>query len=379
MNAHKPGTEMLDRKVREGREAKPRAGSTPIAPLFDFLRALCVLRGECRSRTLHRLRLSAFICGCIAAVCALAATAATAQVKDFPVKPVRIVVPVPPGGIVDVMVRPLAQKMTELMGQSVLIDNRPGASTNIGTELVARAAGDGYTLLANSLPLVVNPFLFGKLPFDVERDLAPVSLLASSPFAVTVHPSVPAKSVRELIALAKARPGLVKYSSAGNGTNQHIAVELFRNLTGTDMVHVPYKGGGPALTAVLAGECDMSVLSMVAVLQQINAGRVRALAVTGAKRSPVLPDLPTVAESGVPGYEFTAWVGVLAPAGTPAHVVAALNEAIVKSLRAPDVAQRFSNEGAEVVANSPAQFGAVIKAELARWSKVVKASGMRAD
>ncbi len=316
---------------------------------------------------------------CIAAACAITSATTCAQVKNFPNRPVRIIVPVPPGGIVDVVVRLLGQKMTEVMGQSVVIDNRPGASTNIGTEMVARAPGDGYTLLSNSLPLVVNPSMFAKLPFDVEKDFAPVSLVAGAPYAIVVHPSVPAKSVRELIALARVKPGLLKYSSAGNGTNLHVAAELFKNMSGTNIVHVPYKGGGPALTAILGGECDLSFLALVAVLPQINAGKVRALAITSSTRSTVLPDLPTVAEAGVPGYEFSSWVGILAPASTPANIVSALHEHIVKAMHAPDLTERFTREGADVIASSPAQFGAYIKAELARWSKVVKESGMKAD
>ena len=316
---------------------------------------------------------------CAAVACAAISAAACAQVKTFPNRPVRIIVPVPPGGIVDVVVRLLGQKMTEVMGQSVVIDNRPGASTNIGTEMVARAPGDGYTLLGNSLPLVVNPTMFAKLPFDVEKDFAPVSLVAGSVYAIVVHPSVPAKSVSELIALARAKPGLLKYSSAGNGSNLHVAAELFRNMTGTRLVHVPYKGGGPALTAILGGECDLSFLGLVAVLPQINAGRVRALATTGVARSTALPALPTVAEAGVPGYEFSSWVGILAPASTPANIVAALNDYIVKAMHAPDLTERFTREGADVIASSPAQFGAYIGAELARWARVVRESGMKAD
>lgn len=315
----------------------------------------------------------------IAAVCVLASAAAGAQIRDFPNRPVRVIVPVPPGGIVDVVVRILGQKMTEVMGQPVVIDNRPGASTNVGTELVARAPGDGYTLLSTSLPLVVNPSLFPRLPFDVEKDLAPVSLVIAAPFVLAAHPSVPARSVKELIALARAKPGMLNYASAGNGTNLHVAAELFKNLTGTRIVHVPYRGGGPALTAVLAGESDLSFLSLVAVLPQVNAGRVRALAITSSRRAPVVANLPTVAEAGVPGYEFTSWVGILAPATTPPRTVAALNDYIVRAMRAPDVSERFANEGAEVIANTPAQFGAQIKTELVRWAKVVRENQLKAD
>jgi tripartite-type tricarboxylate transporter receptor subunit TctC len=318
-------------------------------------------------------------CGLVAVACTLASAVAAAQVKDFPSRPVRIVVPVPPGGIIDAIMRPLAQKMSEVMGQSVVLDNRGGAGTNIGTEIAAHATGDGYTLLSQSLALVVNPSLYRKLPFDVERDFAPVSLVAGTPYALVVRNSVPAKSVKELIALAKARPGILKYSSGGNGSNLHVAAELFKNVTGTDIIHVPYAGGGPALISVLSGDSDLSFQALVAVSQQINAGKVRALGITGSKRSPLLPDLPTVAEAGVPGYEFTSWVGILAPAATPANIVTALNGYIVRAARAPEVVARFANEGAEIIAGSPAEFRAYIKTELARWARVVKASGMRAD
>ena len=292
---------------------------------------------------------------------------------------VRLVVPVPPGGIVDFVGRVLGQKLSEVTGQNVVVDNRPGASTIVGTELVARSLGDGYTLLANTLPLVVNPSLFPKLQFDVEKDLAPVSLVVTAPYLMVVHPSVPVRSIKELIALAKARPGVVKYSSGGNGTNLHVAAELFKNLTHTDIVHVPYRGGGPALTGVVAGEADLSVLALVAVLPQVNAGRLRALAITSRQRSPVVAQLPTVAEAGVPGFEFTSWVGVLVPATTPPRLIATLNDYIVKAMRSPGVTERFSGEGAEVVAGTPAQFGAQIKTEIARWAKVVRENQLKAD
>lgn len=315
-----------------------------------------------------------------AAACALTSVLAFAQVRDYPNRPVRMIVPVSPGGLLDVVIRPLGQKMTELMGQTVVIENRPGASTNIGTEAVARARGDGYTLLTNTLPLVVNPSLFPKLPFNVEKDLAPVSLLvAGAPYVISVHPSVPAKSIKELIALAKARPGVLNFASGGYGTNLHFAAELLMNLTGIKMTHVPYKGGGPALASIIAGEADLMIPSLAAALPQVEAGRVRALAITSSKRSGLVPDLPTAAEAGVPGYEFTSWIGVLVPASTPSATVAALNGYIVKALRAPELSDRFAGEGMEVIASSPEQFGTYLKAELARWAKVVKESGMRAE
>lgn len=317
---------------------------------------------------------------CLIAVgCSIACAPGYAQTRDYPNRPVRIIVPTSPGGLLDVVTRLLGQKMAESMGQSVVIDNRPGASTNIGTELAARAPGDGYTLLGNTITLVVNPSFFQKLPFDVEKDFTPVSLLAAAPYVLVVHPSVPVSSVKELIALAKARPGALNYSSGGNGTNFHVAAELFKNLTGTKIIHVPYKGGGPALASVLSGESDLTFPSLAAVLPQINAGRVRPLAITSSQRSALLPKLPTVAEAGVSGFEFTSRVGILAPAATPVGIIAAINGYIVRAMRAPDLAERFANEGMDIIASSPEQFGAYIKTERARWSKVLRENAIRPE
>lgn len=315
-------------------------------------------------------------CGAVAAVL-LFAQSSVAQ--NYPSKPVRIIVPTSPGGILDVVTRVLGQKLAEGVGQPVVVENRAGASNNIGTEYVARAAGDGYTLLSATLPLVVNPSLFEKLPFKVETDLAPVSLLVSAPYVLVTHPSVPVKSVKELIAMARARPGTLNYSSGGNGTNLHIAAELFRNQTGINMVHVAYKGGGPSLASVVAGETDLSFPSLGAVLPQVGAGRLRALAITSAQRSKLLPALPTIAETGVPGYAFTSWVGVLVPATTPASIVATLKGHIVKAMRAPGVADRLAADGSDVIASSPEQFGALIKTEIVRWARVVRESGMKPE
>lgn len=301
------------------------------------------------------------------------------QAKEFPVRPVRLVVPVPPGGSLDVMSRILSPKWGETMGQNVIIDYRPGANTIVGSENVARAPADGYTLLINTLPFVVNPSLYPKMPFDTERDFAPVSLLGSSPFVLVVHPSVPSKSVKELIALAKAHPGKLNYSSAGNGSNLHVAAELFKNLTGANIVHVPYGGGGPALIAILNGEAGVSFLSLVAVTGHIATGRMRALGITSAKRSKVMPQLPTIAEQGVAGYDFGAWFGIYAPAATPAPVIKTLNDTINRALRDPGLAERFDKEGAEIVGGAPAVLAAHVKAELVLWAKVVKSAGLRID
>jgi len=302
-----------------------------------------------------------------------------AGAQAYPAKPIRMIVPTSPGGIIDIVSRLTGQKLTEVTGQIVVIENRAGASNNIGTEYVARAPADGYTLLAATLPLVVNPALFEKLPFNVERDFAPVSLVVSAPYVMVAHPSLPAKSVKELVALAKAKPGALSYSTGGSGTNLHIAAELFALQAGVKLLHIPYKGGGPALASVIAGEAALSFPSLGAVLPQVNAGRLRAIAITSTQRSTLLPKVPTIAESGYPDYAFTSWVGVLAPAGTPSEIVAALNAHIVKAMRNPAVIERLAADGNEVVAGSPEQFAALIKAELARWARVVKASGMKPE
>jgi tripartite-type tricarboxylate transporter receptor subunit TctC len=314
------------------------------------------------------------------AACSLLPALGYAQAPDFPNRPVRIVVPSAPTGILDTVARLLAPKMTEGLGQNVVVENRPGAGTNIGTEIVARAPGDGYTLLVQTNPLAVNPALYPKLPFDVQRDFAPVSLVISgAPYLLIVHPSVPVKSVKELVALAKAKPGALNYSSGGYGTNIQTMGELFKYLSRTDMLHVPYKGGGGALTALLSGETGVTFFALGAILPLVKDGRVRALATTGSKRAMVLPALPTIAEAGVPGYEFTSWVGLLVPGTTPPPIVSILHGHIAKAARTSGLAERLANEGAEVGATSPEQFRTHLKTETTRWSKVIKAIGMRAE
>ncbi len=305
--------------------------------------------------------------------------AAIAQTTQFPQRPIRVVVPVPPGGSVDAVARLISPKMAESLGQSVVIDNRGGASTNIGMALVARAPADGYTLLANTIPLVANPALFSQLPFDPEKDFAPISLVVNGPSILVVHPALTARSVTELIALAKDKPGFLKYSSSGAGTLTHLGAELFKYLARANMVHVPYKGGGPALAAVVSGECEVSFQTPLAASGQIAAGRLRAVAVTSAKRLRILPDVPTVAESGLPRYEFQSWVGLLAPAATPPAIIRTLNEQVIRAARAPDVAERFARDGAEVVASGPENFRKQIAAEVRLWAAVIKEMGIKAD
>jgi tripartite-type tricarboxylate transporter receptor subunit TctC len=305
--------------------------------------------------------------------------ASTSAGQAFPAKPVRVIVPTSPGGILDIVTRVIGTRVAELMGQSLVVENRAGASNNLGTEIAARSPADGYTMVSATLPLVVNPSIFAKMPFDPQKDLAPVSRLTASPYVLIVTPSLPAKSVKELIALAKAKPGSLIYSSGGNGTNLHVAAELFNIMAGIKMVHVPYKGGGPALTSVISGETMASFPSLAAILPQVKSGRVRALGITTRSRSPLLPEVPTIAESGVKDYEFTSWVGVLVPAKTPPEIVNALNGWWVKAARTPEIKERFAAEGTDVIASTPAEFADVIAKELVRWAKVVKQAGIKAD
>jgi tripartite-type tricarboxylate transporter receptor subunit TctC len=304
---------------------------------------------------------------------------APAEAQKYPSRPIRMIVPYPPGGSLDITMRIVAPKMREVIGQNVIIDSRPGADGNIGAELVARAPADGYTVLIHAVPLVVNPSLRRKLPFDVNKDFVPVSLLTASPLVLVVNPSVPAKSVKDLVAIAKKSPGKLTYASAGNGSNLHMAAELFNIVAGTKMLHVIYKGGGPALVAVLSGEVDLSYLNIAAIMAYAKSGRLRALAITSKKRSPLMPDVPTVAESGAPGYEFVSWAGALVPAGTPGNIVTALYEAFAKALHTPVAEKRFAEQGTVIVASSPDEFAKFFKAELAKWAKVVKETGIKAE
>jgi tripartite-type tricarboxylate transporter receptor subunit TctC len=304
---------------------------------------------------------------------------AGAQSRDYPTRPVRIIVPTSPGGILDFVIRTMAPRLTESLGQSVVVENRAGASTNMGSEYAARAPADGYTLLANSQPLVVNPSLFARMAFDVQRDLAPISQLTAASYVLVVHPSLPVKSVRELLTLAKTRPGSINYASGGMGTNLHIAIELLAQSAGLKFTHVPYKGGGMALAATVAGETSLTFPSLAQGLPQVNAGRLRALAMNGRKRSPIAPNLPTITESGVPGYEFSAWVGLLAPSGTPTVVIDKLHRSAVNALRESDVVKRLTADGNDIIASTPAAYAALIETELSRWAKVIRDAGIRPE
>ena len=299
--------------------------------------------------------------------------------QNYPTKAVRLVSPFPPGGSVDVVGRILAAKLTESLGQQVIVDNRSGASGIVGTEIVAKSPPDGYTLLINTLPLVTNQFLMVRVPYDPVRDFEPISMVTSSPSLVTVHPSVPARSIKELIALARSKPGQLNYSAAGVGTNPHIAGELFNLLAGVNIVAVQFKGGGPADIAVIGGEVAATFGNISQEVSYVKSGRLRALAVTSTTRSPALPDLPTVAEAGVPGYEFLTWHGILAPKGTPAPIVNLLNEQLKKILTAPGEAKRWQELGLDVIASSPADFAGRLTNEIKKWGDVIKQRGIKPE
>ena len=299
--------------------------------------------------------------------------------QNYPAKAVRLVSPFPPGGSVDVVGRILAAKLTENFGPQVIVDNRSGASGIIGTDLVAKSPPDGYTLLINTLPLVTNQFLMARVPYDPIRDFEPISMVTSSPSLVTVHPSVPARSIKELIALARSRPGQLNYSAAGVGTNPHIAGELFNLLAGVNIVAVQFKGGGPADIAAIGGEVAATFGNISQQVGYVKSGRLRALAVTSTARSPALPDLPTVAEAGVPGYEFLTWHGILAPKGTPTPIVNLLNEQLKKILTAPGEAKRWQDLGLDVIASSPADFAGRLANEIKKWGDVIRQRGIKPE
>lgn len=302
---------------------------------------------------------------------------ALAQSEAYPNKPVHLIVPFPPGGSVDVVARVVAPKLGERLGQPIIVENRSGASGNIGTEAVARAKPDGYTLLINTLPFVANMHLYPKVPYHPINDFQPIALVSSSPSLLVVNPSVPAKSVSELLQLARAKPGVLNYSAAGAGTNPHIAGELFNMLGNVDIVAIQYKGGGPALIAALGGEVGITYPNISEGLPHVRSGKLRALAVTSTKRSAVLPDVPTVAESGVPGYEFVTWHGILAPKDTPQAIVALLNEKLKQTLSTPEQAKLFQEMGLNIIASTPAEFAAHLKSELDKWGKVIKERNIR--
>jgi tripartite-type tricarboxylate transporter receptor subunit TctC len=299
---------------------------------------------------------------------------------EFPSKPIRLVIPYPPGGGMDTIGRPFARQLSANIGQQVVVDNRGGANGNIGMEIVARANPDGYTIgFALSAQLAINPGLYKKLPYEPVKDFAPLTLFADGCYLLVVNPAVPAKSVKELIALARAKPNGLAMASSGNGSGGHLAAALFMSMTGTRMLHVPYKGGGPALVAVLSGEAQTLFATYAASKGHIAAGRLRALAVSTAKRPAAIPDIPTIAEAGVPGYESSPWYAFVAPAGTPRALVARLNREILRALNHPDYRKFLVQSAIEPIGSSPDQLRAYIKSELVKWDRVIKEAGARID
>lgn len=317
---------------------------------------------------------------CLAVIAAsLGTMGVTASGQPYPVKPVRLVVPFPAGGPADVMGRIVGEKLAAMWGQSVIIDNRGGAAGNIGAEAVAKSPPNGYTLLINASSHVINASIYPKLPYDPIKDFTPVTEVASYMLVLVVHPSLPAHSVKEFVALAKAKPGQIVVANTGQGTPTHLTAELFKIAAGIDFVNVPYKGAAPANADLLGGQALAMFNNPVNALPQVTAGKLRALAVTGARRLAVAPELPTIAESGYPGFEAGTWYGILGPANLPKDIVAKLHEDIIAVLRMPDVQAKLSAQGWDSIGNSPAEFAAILKSDLQKWAKVVKAAGIRSE
>lgn len=310
----------------------------------------------------------------------LAGMAAGAHAQTYPSKPIRIVVPFAPGGGADLVGRTIAQKLNESLGQPVLVDNRAGAAGSIGADIAAKSPPDGHTLfLGSNGPLAINPGLYAKLPYDAARDFAPVSIATVMPFLLATHPSLPVRTVKDLIALAKARPNQLNYGSPGSGSTTHLANELLKSMTGMKITHVPYKGVAPAAIDLISGQVQMMSGDLSTLLPHVRSARMRPIAVTGVKRSHLLPELPTVAESGVPGYDASGWFGVVVPAATPAPIIERLNGVIVKGLAASDARERLGAFGGEVGGSTPEQFGNHIRTEAAKWSKLIKLLGLKAE
>ena len=300
--------------------------------------------------------------------------------QAYPSKPIRLIVPLAPGGPSDLLARTMAQQMTGSMGQPIVVDNRTGAGGTIGSDIAAKSPGDGYTLLLIAASTyTINANLYPKLPFDARKDLTPVSILAVGPYMLTVHPSVPAKSLSELIALAKARPKDLNYGSGGTGTGPQMTMELFKLKTGISITHIPYKGTGPALTDHIAGHVQVALLNMIAAISVVQSGRLRALAVTGTKRSGKLPDVPTIGESGIPGFDEVSGHMIMVPSATPKDIVARLYREMVKALHTPDVAARLASEGAEIIGNTPEEAAAIVRGDLDKWAEVIRRTGIRAE
>lgn len=314
----------------------------------------------------------------MSAVSCSAAALAQTDVANFPSRPIRIVVPQSPGGSTDLTARLVAKQLNEAFKQAAVVDNRPGAGSTSGTEIVARAAPDGHTMLVVASSFTVNPALYKQLPYDPIRDFAPITQLSRFPNLIAAHPSLPVKTLADMIALAKAKPGTLNYASAGTGTGTHMSAELLRQMTGIDIVQVPFKGGGPAVVATMGGQTQLIVGTSVGTLPHVRSGKLRALAVTSAKRSPSAPEIPAVSET-VPGYEHEPWNGLLAPAKTPRAIIAKINAEVVRMLQTAEVKKVFTNEAGEAVGNSPEAFAALIKSESAKWAKVVQVGGIKIE
>ena len=325
-------------------------------------------------RNFKLLRIWTVLCAIV-----LVGAGEVAFAQGYPSKPIRIIVGFAPGGATDLMARLIGQKLSESLKQPVVVENHPGAGTSIAINFVSKAAPDGYTLLKASFSLTINPSLYPNQPYDVIKDFEPITRTASMPMHLVVHPSLPVKSVKELIALAKSKPGKLDYASAGVGSADHLAGELFKSMAGVDIVHVPYKGTAPALNDVLAGIEPIIFEAFPPLLPHIKAGKLRYLAVCGPKRNPLFPDVPTVSEAGVPGYEITTWVGISAPKGTPKEIVTLLNREIVKILDMPDIKEKFANMGADTAGSAPEEFSAFIQAEVKKWSKVIKDAKIKVE
>ena len=312
----------------------------------------------------------------LALVSAISIFSGPVAAQSYPARLIRIIVPYSPGGSTDVVFRIIAPRLTKDLGQQVVVENRPGASSTIGLDITAKSPPDGYTWGVPNIAYGANPSLISKMPFDSGKDLVPVSQVTIVTMVLSVHPSVPVRSVKQLIALAKARPDQITFGSAGHGSANHLATAKFMYLTGTKLLHVPYKGGGPAVVSLVSGETSMLFATIPSAIEHIKAGQLRAIAVSRAKRNPALPDIPTVAEAGVPGYEAIEWNGVMVPAGTPPAVIKRIHQAVTRVLAMPEVRERIEGVGAEVVGSSPEEFAAFIKNELATWSKVIKQLGI---
>jgi tripartite-type tricarboxylate transporter receptor subunit TctC len=316
-----------------------------------------------------------------AALAAAAGLCTPARAEDYPLRPIRLIVPYPPGSGTDIVARLLAQKITENWGQQVIVDNKPGAGAIVGVEAIARAAPDGYTIgIGDTGPLAINPALYDKLPYNPTIDFAAITHVANLPFVLVVHPSLPVTTVTELITLAKNQPGKLNYASVGNGSAVHLASELFKRVAGIDIVHIPYKGSAPALAGLLAGEVSLMFVNLFSSIPHLQAGRLRALAVASPKRTAMLPDLPTMAEAGLPGYAFLAWFGIIAPAGTPAPIIDKLNGEFRRILALSDVRDKMLNQGGtEPVGSTSADFAELMRSDRAQWAKIVRESGARVD